>query len=70
MAKGSLISIYSMTLCTLSEMIYQGIKGIFESLSIEIKFHGEDLIIGNEYQSPGGTIPLFLQFPNELLETV
>ena len=45
-------------------------EGVFESLFIDIKLHGKDLIVGNVYRSPSGSVPSFLQILDELLDLI
>ena len=45
-------------------------EGIFESMLTEIKTQTKPLIVGNIYQSPSGSVPSFLQIPDEIFEAI
>ena len=71
MAKGGLALYISNNLpYSLRMDLSRNIEGVFESLFVDIKCGGKDLIVGIIYRSPSGSIPLFLHTLNDLLDTI
>ena len=56
--------------CSLRDDLSRNFDGIFESLYIDVKSNGIDLILGNIYRFPNSAVPLFVRNLQEILDVI